>query len=139
MRTVSAFRFVVIGIIALLLGCAPIVPPGEQFDSVTRDYLQRLRWMDWNGAARHIAEEQRDEFLERFGSLKDLHVTDARLESVEMLPEDSRALTRIALEYYMLPSATVKTLMLRQEWIYHPGDRAAPGIWRMVTPFPPLP
>jgi hypothetical protein len=48
-------------------------------------------------------------------------------------------MTTSVIEYYQLPSTTVRTWRLRQEWEYAGGDRFQTGVWRIITPFPELP
>lgn len=123
----------------LLSSCGWAVRPAKEFAGASRDFAQRLRWKDFNGASRHLAEEHRTDFLERLGALEDLHIVDVRLESIDHHEEGKRAETRTVVEYYLLPSATVKKLRLNQEWSYEGGDRYRPGIWQITTPFPPFP
>ena len=123
----------------LLLSCGMMVRPGQEFETASRDYVQRLRWMDHAGASRHHSEEHREDFRQRFGELKDLHIVDVRLESVDLREEVGRAETSIVLEYYLLPSATVRQLRLEQEWSYQGGDRYHPGVWRIISPFSGIP
>ena len=123
----------------LLLSCGMMARPGQEFDTASRDYVQRLRWMDFEGASRYHSDEYREVFRRRFGELKDLHVVDVRLESVDLRDESDRAETSIVLEYYLLPSATVKQYRLRQEWAYQGGDRYHQGVWRITSPFSGFP
>lgn len=130
---------IVLAAVLLLSSCGMMVRPGEEFETASRDYVQRLRWMDFAGASRHHSEEYRAAFLRRFGELRDLHVVDVRLESADLREEAGRADTTILLEYYLLPSATVRQFVLQQEWAYLGGDRYHPGTWRIVSPFPEFP
>jgi hypothetical protein len=56
-----------------------------------------------------------------------------------MMREGHRAHTTLALEYYLVPSITIKKVRLRQEWGYQGGDRYHPGTWMLAGPFPPFP
>lgn len=123
----------------LLSSCGMVVRPGQDFSVASRECMQRLRWMDFPAVAQYLSEEHREDFLNRFNSLADLHVVDVRLERVEFKEEERRAETTTVIEYYLLPSATVKKFLLRQEWAYTGGDRYHAGLWRIITPFPPFP
>lgn len=123
----------------LLSSCGMIVRPGQEFETASRDYVQRLRWMDSAGASRHHSEEYRETFRQHLMELKDLHIVDVRLESVDMQEAEGRAETAIVLEYYLLPSATVKQFRMNQEWAYLGADRYHPGVWRIISPFPVFP
>ena len=124
---------------SLLLSCGMIARPAHDFETASRDYVQRLRWMDPAGAARHHSDEYRESFRKRFGELKDLQIVDVHLESVDLQEEAGQAETSILLEYYLLPSTTVKQFRLRQEWAYLGGDRYHSGSWLIVTPPPAFP
>ena len=126
-------------LLVLLSGCGMVARPTEEFIAVSDDYLQRLRWQDYNGVARHLAASERDSFLEQWTPLDDLRMTDARLDSLEFRGDGRQAQTRVTLEYYLLPSTTVQRLRLSQSWEYQGGDRTQPGLWQITTPFPPPP
>lgn len=126
-------------LLVLLSGCGMVARPTEEFIAVNDDYLQRLRWQDYNGVARHLAASERDSFLDQWSPLADLRMTDASLDSLEFHGEGRQAQTRVTLEYYLLPSTTVKRLRLSQSWEYQGGDRTHPGLWQITTPFPPPP
>ncbi len=132
-------RRLLVRIIGLLLiaACAPAVQPSDQFLAASRDFSQRLRWQDWHGAARYMEAPHGEEFLERFRPLEGLHITDVQLESAELQGEDGRVAAWMVMEYYLLPSLTVKKLRFRQEWVYRDPGRS--GQWRIASPFPDFP
>lgn len=123
----------------LLFGCAAVHRPSTPFEPVALDYIQRLRWHDWNGVARHLPEEERAPFLERMLGLEDVRITDVRLEGIEIEGDGSGAIARLGIEYYRLPSPTVKTVRTIQQWRHAEGARGSAGGWRLLTPLPPLP
>lgn len=125
-------------IVLCLLGCATAARQVQSFDAVSFDYVQRLRWEDWPGVGQYAPDEEREAFIQRMLAEKDLHITDVRQEGIETA-EEGRATVRLAVEYYRLPSPTVKTLRLRQEWALVEGSRDRPGGWRLLAPLPPLP
>lgn len=137
---VSGRAFILLlGLSLLLAGCGMVARPTEEFLPASNDYLQRLRWQDYHGVARHLLESEREAFLEQWSDQADLRMTDAQLDSLEFRGEGRQAQTRVTLEYYRLPSTTVKKLRLNQSWEYRGGDRTHPGQWLIVTPFPPPP
>lgn len=125
--------------ISLLTGCGMVARPTEEFLPASNDYLQRLRWQDHNGVARHLVESERDAYLEQWSDQQDLRMTDAILDSMDFQQQGRLAQTRVTLEYYRLPSTTIKKLRLNQTWKYLGGDRTHPGQWQIITPFPPPP
>ena len=123
----------------LLSSCGMVARPGQDFSVASRECMQRLRWMDYPAVAGYLSEEHREDFLDRFYSLADLHIVDVRLERVELREDERRAETTTVIEYYLLPSTTVKEFFLHLEWAYTGGDRYHAGFWQITTPFPPFP
>jgi hypothetical protein len=123
----------------LLSACGLAARPAQEFLAVSDDYLQRLRWQDYNGVARHLVESEREAFLAQWSDQPDLRLTEAQLDSLEFRAEGREARTRVTLEYYRLPSTTIERLRLNQSWEYRGGDRTHPGQWLITTPFPPAP
>ncbi|HEY7744847.1 MAG TPA: hypothetical protein VIA07_00825, partial [Desulfuromonadales bacterium] len=123
----------------LLVGCGLAARPQQDFLPVFKDYVERLRWRDHQEVAAYLPEADREDFLQRFTALDELHIVDVQVESVDFNEEGRRAHTTIALEYYLIPSITVKKARLRQEWQYQGGDRYHPGTWKLAGPFPPFP
>jgi hypothetical protein len=123
----------------LLIGCGLAARPQQEFQPAFKDYVERLRWRDYQEVAAYLPEADREEFLQRFSALDDLHIVDVQLESADFSEEGHRAHTTLALEYYLVPSITIKKVRLRQEWGYQGGDRYHPGTWMLAGPFPPFP
>jgi hypothetical protein len=125
--------------ILLLAACATIEPPATKFPATVDNFMQQLRWKDFQGASQHMAEEYREGFLNQFSGLSDLRITDVRLESTSFREKDQRMETWAVLEYYLLPSISIKTFTFRQEWELRGADRYRSGTWVIVTPFPKFP
>jgi hypothetical protein len=106
---------------------------GERFLSARDDFSQRLRWQDYQGAARHLAAEQRSTFLEKYSGRDDLRFVAVEPISADLGDENRSAKTLTVLQYYRLPSAVVKTFQLSQEWVFEENS------WQIVSPFPELP
>lgn len=123
----------------LLAGCGLAARPQMEFQPAFKDYAERLRWRDYQQVAAYLPEADREEFLQRFTALDDLHVVDVQLESADFSEEGRRAHTTLALEYYLIPSITLKKVRLRQEWNYEGEDRYHSGTWKLAGPFPPFP
>ncbi len=126
-------------ILWLLAGCGLAARPAEDFLSASDDYLQRLRWQDYNGVARYLVPGERQPFLDQWADQDDLRLTDVSLDSLEFSDQGRQARTRVTLEYYRLPSTVIQRLRLNQEWEYQGGSRTRPGQWQITTPFPPAP
>ncbi len=134
-----AFRLLLLTLVLLAACAPPKMAPQAQFEITRRDFAERLRWGDFAGAARHLAPPQREDFQRRFADSPDLHITDVRLESAEAGDGGRQVVTWSTIEYYLLPSTTVKTFRFRQEWEYS-GDgrfnRATGWQWVLFPTFP---
>ena len=143
-RLGSGFRRIGLPLFAalVLLGSACDMMPqqtGMDIEKTGGEFLERLRWQDYQGAARYMTEDVRKDFLDRMSLLKDLKVVDTRMETIEFTPGNTTAQSRGSVEYYLLPSITIQTLILEQEWVYQPATRTEPGFWLITTPFPEIP
>lgn len=123
---------------AFLAGCQGLSGAFNGLEPAATDFVQRLRWRDFAGAARHLEEPCRQEFLDRFGAIEDLDIADVRVLRVTPLGED-RTEILLEMEYFRLPSPRLEKLRVQQLWEREPGEGYRRGVWRIVTPFPPLP
>lgn len=126
-------------LLVLLAGCAPPTGTAEELEPAGRDFLQRLRWKDYQGASAYLLlPEHRKEFLGSFSAEEQLHITDVQLEQVEN-SAPGKAITWAVLEYYRFPSLSVRKFRMRLDWVYIGGKRLQPGSWLLSTPFPDIP
>ena len=134
------FRWFATGLAALLLvACSPMVKPPDLFPLEDDDFLLRMRWLDFQGAAQHMAEADRPAFLERFANNDDLRVVDFEVDRVDFQDDGRRAEVWYVLEYYRLPSATVKKERFQLEWEFREVEKLSAGTWLITTEFPQLP
>jgi len=137
-----AFLFCCLG---LLAGCAELgdlsgVGKGRgAFTMLSEDFVQRLRWQDYVGAAAHLTEPNRQAFLDRFRKDRGLKITDVRLESLVFADQGSRADGELVVEYYRLPSLTVKTARFPVRWSFYGPDEPTPVGWKITMINPHLP
>ncbi len=136
----SVVRFVAVWFTTLsLLACATVMRPVEFFPASNEDFSRRLRWLDYQGAAQHMDETVRDDFLDRFAGNEDLRVINFDIDRIEFRDDGRQVIVWHMLEYYMLPSATVKKERIRIEWEFHEEHKLLPGSWLISTEFPQLP
>ena len=136
----SHLRFIAVWLVTLeLLGCATMMRPVELFPMGNEDFVRRLRWLDYPGAAQHMVEEVREDFLERFADNEDLRIVDFGTERIEFSADGRQVVVWHTLEYYLLPSATVKKERIRLEWEFREENKLFPGTWLITTEFPQLP
>jgi len=129
-------------LVLMLFGCGlhgKMMNAQESFNHSLDDYLQRLRWVDLQGAAGYFDESVRHEFRDRFVTSKDLHITDVRLERAEYHAEEGTMDTWVVIEYYLLPSMAVKSFGFPQQWRFYPQEEYGTGVWRITSLFPAFP
>lgn len=123
----------------LLCSCAKSIDMGPGFKELSTHFAQAVRWQDFPGAAKFIAEEERDAFLKQFPRNKDLHMTDVRYERVAVDEETGEAETILFVEYYMLPSVTIKEWRWTQKWARIDAEFPKGGFWQIESPAPDFP
>ncbi|TYO99256.1 hypothetical protein EDC39_10399 [Geothermobacter ehrlichii] len=129
----------------LLAGCAGLgdfsgAGKGQSaFGLLSDDFVQRLRWQDYVGAAVHLTEPNRQDFLDRFQKDRDLKITDVRLESLVFTKQGTLADGELIVEYYRLPSLTVKTARFPVRWRFYGPDDPTPVGWKITLLSPHLP
>jgi hypothetical protein len=114
-------------------------PPDKLAESSRDDFISALRWKQYPVAASLMKPEFREGFLETFNALKDIHIVDVRLINLKATQEGRRFETTLEMDYYLLPSVTVKTFLFKQTWIYFEGEDQALQGFLIVTPFPDFP
>ena len=129
----------VMGVALLLGGCAGLFNPAAEWPRVGDEFVQRLRWREYAGAAAYVAEERRSDFLVWTAALAPLQVVDGRIESFVLKDQDRRAEAIAVLDYYRLPSARLQRWQLTQQWEYRGGGTLTPGDWQLVGALPTPP
>lgn len=123
----------------LLCSCVPPVDLGPDFDELSSYFIQSVRWQDFQGASKFLSEDERDAFLKQFPRNKDLHMVDVIFERIDLDEELGEAETVMFVEYYMLPSATVKEWRWTQQWRRLEGEFPKGGLWQIESPPPAFP
>ena len=103
------------------------------------DFMNALRWKQYKVAAEFMLPENRKDFLTTFNKLKDIHITDVRLLDLQETVEGRRFETSIEMDYYLLPSVSVKTFSFTQDWVYFAGEDSSLQGFRIITSFPDFP
>jgi hypothetical protein len=137
MRALPTLLFV-LGL-TLLSACTLINSPEKQRKTALEDFMYAMRWQRYQEASLLFVREHRRAFLDQIEELKELNVTDVRLKRVDQSAEGRRAEVRLEIDYYILPSATLKTLMVDQVWVYFETADADNQGYLITTPFPKFP
>ena len=103
------------------------------------DFMNALRWKQYKVAADFMLPDNRKDFLATFNKLKDIHITDVRLLDLQETAEGRRFETSIEMDYYLLPSVSVKTFSFDQDWVYFAGEDSSQKGFRIITSFPVFP
>jgi len=126
--------------VAVLSSCAAVTRVSDDLTPAAFDFAQRLRWKDFNGASRYFDEAaKKHAFVEQFAEMEDLQITDVRVETIDLDESGQRATTRMTLEYFLLPSVSVKTFSFKLDWAYAGLKPNAAESWFIASPFPPFP
>ncbi|MCM2264751.1 MAG: hypothetical protein NDI73_06100 [Desulfuromonadales bacterium] len=127
-------------LVLALTACALLTPPEKQRKTALDDFMYALRWQRYPEAATYFTSKHRQTFLGQIDKIsKDLNVTDVRLKRLDLKDEGRRAEAVLEMDYYLLPSATLKTLKIDQTWIYFEVSDAEANGFLITTPFPEFP
>jgi hypothetical protein len=116
--------------------CSPALTskPADSFGDSHKEFAMRLAWQDYGSAASFLDSEYRPDFQDKFPERGDIRILEIRPEQVEFEGElQARAVSWASIDYYRLPSNTLKSMKVRLEWEYQGKD------WKIVSPFPDLP
>jgi len=128
-------------ILLSLLACSShIDKSASKIGEMSRDdFMNALRWKQYKVAAEFMLPENRKDFLATFNKLKDIHITDVRLLELQESAEGRRFETAIEMDYYLLPSVSVKTFSFDQTWVYFNGEDSPQTGFLIITSFPDFP
>jgi hypothetical protein len=124
----------------MLTACSGPAKPSEDIGEMSRDdFMNAMRWKQYRVAASLMQPEYGQDFLKTFRALKDIHIVDVRLLDVKTSAEGRRFETTMEMDYYLLPSISVKTFSFDQTWEFFSKDDSKAQAFFIVTPFPDFP
>ena len=127
-------------LILTLSACSnPLMPMDQVGEASLDDFMNAMRWKRFPMAASYIKPEHRQDFMDIFTPLKDIHIVDVRLINLKPSDEDRHFETLIEMDYYLLPSVTIQTFNLEQIWEYFDGEGPEQQGFQIITPFPDFP
>lgn len=135
------FRFALILFSAALLlsaGCSAKPSSLSSLSKVADNFSKRLRWQDFSVASAYVAAAERDAFLGAWQGEKDLRVVASRVDAVKLI-DPQTATVSMTIDYYLLPSNTIRQIASQQEWRYREGEGFEIGSWELVSGMPMLP
>ena len=125
-------------LLLMICGCGVLNSREDDRKAAFDNFTKYLRYQLYPAAASYFIPELRDEFLDRMEKIKGLNVTDVRLVRVEVKEDGARVDARLEMDYYLLPSVTVKTLRIDQVWRHREAPSEGSGFF-ITTPFPAFP
>ncbi len=126
-------------LVFLLSGCARKVDLGPGYQSMSANFLQAMRWTDFQGAATYLTVDNRQKLLASFEQLDDLQIVDAEYRYSRLNKKMGTAQSELILTYYLLPSTRVKDWVWQQDWALIPADRKQRGTWQLQGAPPSFP
>ena len=126
-------------LIFLLSGCANKVDLGPGYHSMSKNFLQAMRWKDFQGAAAYLSADNRQKLLDSFERKKDLQVVDADYRYSRIDKKSGTAQSELILTYYLLPSTRVQDWVWKQDWVLIPVDSKQRGTWQLQGTPPTFP
>lgn len=121
-----------------LFACVGLFTPGGDWPGIGKDFLKQLRWGEYAAAAAFFAEDQQGSLRAQTETRERLQIVEVKLDSWNLSDEDRTADTVMTIDYYRLPTATIRHATVRLQWAYQETGKGMPGSWRIVSPFPPL-
>jgi hypothetical protein len=108
-------------VLALALGCmgckSTVGAADKDLLAVVERFHHDIRWKYNQQAAARVPAHQAADFLEKLEDMKnDLNITAWDLRKVEYDDVKKRALIRMHLEYYLMPSTVMREVSVEQVW-----------------------
>lgn len=122
---------------AFLFSCATQENIHADFERDFKKYNELLRWHHFEDAGRFPAEAISGQFMERVKAAKNVAVVEYRVVSVRYNKEKKDAEVKVEIDYYLLSSGRIKTLVDTQKWAYLGKEGA--GAWKLMSLFPEFP
>jgi len=123
-----------------LLACSHHITPSAKLGAMFRDdFSNALRWKQFKVASEHMQPEIGKAFMAKFSEMKDLNIADVRLVDVQSYDGESRFDATFEMDYFILPSVTLKTFRFEQSWEFLTEPGQVQGRYVIVTPFPDFP
>jgi hypothetical protein len=128
----------------LLLGfflsaCLGATDMGTPLPQTSDGFSESMRWSDYQTAGIYLTPEARELFLEQFVEDEDLHVVGSRVVKVDLNEAEGRAEVVYQMDYYRLPSGSIKKWRWTQHWVYVREKMTKSGVWLIENGPPKLP
>ena len=128
-------------LVLILVACSSIMQESTtKLAELSRDdFMNAMRWKQFDVAGSLMLPEHRKNFMKTFVPLKDINIVDVRIIYLQPSEENRRFETTLEIEYFLLPSVTIKTFSFDQTWVYFEGEDPTNQGFLITTPFPDFP
>lgn len=115
-------------ILALVAACsASAKGKHDDLDEHLRDFQEGLRWRNYDRAAAHVRQEEREKFLDAHEILdENLRIDDYEIERVTLGEDGRRATVRVRYVWHLDSEGRVHDTLVDESW-----EKQA-KVWRIV-------
>jgi hypothetical protein len=106
----------------------------DQFDRSLDAYNEAIRWLQWGTVSLYTENSIREESDARAAAAKDVRMIDYRIVNKTYDAEKGEATVAVDIDYYKVPSLTVRTVRYTEKWVYL--DENGTKRWRLTSLLP---
>jgi len=126
-------------LLIVVSGCTQKIDLGPGYAKTSNEFLRVLRWQEYAAAAAFVREDIRQEFIDHFEALEDVHFVDAVYRRTELNVKEGTASVELMIDYYRLPSTRVRQWSWQLDWVLLPADTRQAGTWQLHSKPPAFP
>jgi hypothetical protein len=116
----------------LVAGCSMPYSTRERLDDQIKSYRNTVRWHEMEKAAIVVNEPLRTEYLKRSEKIRSsIQIVDCRVLSTVLGSNGETADVTMEIDYHILPSTRIKTVVDRQKWQLFKADMK--NYWLLMT------
>ncbi len=127
-------RIFLLASVAALALCACGPDLREELDQSLHAYGNMFRWNNLDAAGVFSSNHLRPDFNARIKAAKNARVVDYRMVGERFDKEKRKASVDVEIDYYLLSSASVRTLRDTEEWVFI-TEKDIKG-WRLMSLLP---
>lgn len=131
--------FLFLTLLFVFIGCSQKIDLGPGYAKTSNEFLRVLRWQEYAAATIFLREDNRQEFIDRFEALEDVHFVDAVYRRTELNVKEGTASAELVIDYYQLPSTRVRQWHWQLDWVLLPADTRQIGTWQLLSKPPAFP
>lgn len=127
----------IVALALFLPGCQTLAAStsSDEFVKASREYNRLVRWQELDVAASlYVGKELLPEFEKRVAKARDIKPVDYRVTGMDCKPEKRTAEVRVEMDYYVVGTSRLRTLVDLQKWVYR--EEPERKGWFLVTPLP---